>query len=325
MEAATSTFRTAAGAGVVRCDHPAVARGVERILRYFGFDPEAAPPPSAPGLELRVSVRRPPPALPPDARRRLRLGAVVEVWRAAAGPLFVRGPSGSVARVDPARQRAEAVVDPERWTDGPLAEEEIVLVLASLLLLLRHRGLYPLHGAAVARDGVGCLLVGPGGCGKSTLTLGLVERGFAHLSDASLLLSPRSASIEALALRPGLYFLPDRLPLPASRWRPCPLAGTEKLRLDLEPGRRARRCRPAVLLFPRIVRRPTSELVPVEKAESLLRLLRQSHLVTLEPELAPRHLEVLKRLLGQVEARELEAGRDLRDDPGRLAAMLEMV
>ncbi len=325
-------FRTGVAAGVARCDHPAVARGVARVLRYFGFEPEDPPPAGAADLELRITTRGQSPAIPAGAHRRLRLGTSVEVWRGPAGPLFVRGPSGSTSRVDPVRQCADAVVvNPARWVDGPLAEEEILLVLASLLLLLRHRGLYPLHGAAVAAGDDGCLLVGPGGCGKSTLTLGLLEHGFAHLSDDSLLLhvppaplrgDALSTGVEALPLRPGLYFHPDRLPLPAARWRPCPLSATAKLRLDLEPERRARRCRPAVLLFPRIVSDPRSELIIIDKAEALLRLLHQSQLVTLEPELAPRHLEMLKRLLDQARFRELRAGRDLRDRPGRLARML---
>ncbi len=79
----------------------------------------------------------------------------------------------------------------------------------------------------------------------------------------------------------------------ADRWRPCPLSATPKLRLDLGPQRHAPRCRPAVVLFPRIVPRADSELVALDPAEALLRLLRQSHLVTLEPELAARHLEGL--------------------------------
>ncbi len=108
----------------------------------------------------------------------------------------------------------------------------------------------------------------------------------------------------------------------ADRWRPCPLSATPKLRLDLGPQRHAPRCRPAVVLFPRIVPRADSELVALDPAEALLRLLRQSHLVTLEPELAARHLEVLKRLLDQSRVRELRAGRDLRDHPGGLARML---
>lgn len=40
-----------------------------------------------------------------------------------------------------------------------------------------------LHAGAIAKNGRGVLLVGPDGAGKSTLTLGLVNRGFRYLSD----------------------------------------------------------------------------------------------------------------------------------------------
>ncbi len=55
-------FRTAVGTGVARCDHPAVARGVARILRYFGFEPDAGTP-ETPDLELRISAQPPAPAM----------------------------------------------------------------------------------------------------------------------------------------------------------------------------------------------------------------------------------------------------------------------
>jgi coenzyme PQQ synthesis protein D (PqqD) len=46
-----------------------------------------------------------------------------------------------------------------------------------------------IHGAAIARDGVGLALVGPSGSGKTTLAAGLVSRGFEYLSDDAVPLS----------------------------------------------------------------------------------------------------------------------------------------
>ena len=55
----------------------------------------------------------------------------------------------------------------------------------SLTLALQHRrpDLYFLHAAAVALAGGVTVLAAPPGTGKSTLTLGLLERGFTYLSD----------------------------------------------------------------------------------------------------------------------------------------------
>jgi hypothetical protein len=55
----------------------------------------------------------------------------------------------------------------------------------SLTLALQHRrpDLYFLHAAAVANAGGVSVLAAPPGTGKSTLTLGLLERGLTYLSD----------------------------------------------------------------------------------------------------------------------------------------------
>jgi len=55
----------------------------------------------------------------------------------------------------------------------------------SLTLALQYRrpDLYFLHAAAVALDGGVSVLAAPSGTGKSTITLGLLDRGFTYLSD----------------------------------------------------------------------------------------------------------------------------------------------
>lgn len=56
-------------------------------------------------------------------------------------------------------------------------------LLNPALLAAGIKGRFPLHAAAVARDGQGLVLAGPPGAGKSTLTTALAARGMRILSD----------------------------------------------------------------------------------------------------------------------------------------------
>lgn len=93
----------------------------------------------------------------------------------------------------------EVVVEINRRDDGlhelyiagmPLSfyryEWELLLHFKARLVEFFWRGKTKpllLHAGAIAKNSRGVLLVGPDGAGKSTLTLGLVERGFRYLSD----------------------------------------------------------------------------------------------------------------------------------------------
>jgi hypothetical protein len=67
------------------------------------------------------------------------------------------------------------------------------LVLECLHPDVRWRAI--VHGAALARDGMGLALVGPSGSGKTTLAAGLVSRGFDYLSDDAVPLSEPDGEI----------------------------------------------------------------------------------------------------------------------------------
>jgi hypothetical protein len=70
------------------------------------------------------------------------------------------------------------------------------LVAIALAWLLAPRARYLLHGAAIARDGVGYLVLGESRAGKSTLGAGALEAGWALLSDDLVVLAPRRDGIE---------------------------------------------------------------------------------------------------------------------------------
>jgi Coenzyme PQQ synthesis protein D (PqqD) len=74
-----------------------------------------------------------------------------------------------------------------------------------------------IHGAALARNGIGLALAGPSGSGKTTLAAALVSRGFDYLSDDAVPLSEPDGEIVPwplpLSIKPGsMELLKSRFP-----------------------------------------------------------------------------------------------------------------
>jgi hypothetical protein len=198
-----------------------------------------------------------------------------------------------------------------------------------LLKLLRPLGLYGLHAAGiVASPNVGMLLVGGSGSGKSTLTIGLVRRGWGYLSDDALLLRQQPEGVEALALRQPFSIDADvaaayaELPLGEAGEQP---SGKRKRRVDIQAvyaDQYRSRCRPSVLLFPRIVAAAQSRLCPLDRSQALRCLLAHSGPHLFDRHTMAPHLETLKHLVQQTASYELLAGRDLYAHPERLGHLL---
>lgn len=94
----------------------------------------------------------------------------------------------------------DAVVREAEWLPG---------VVAARMLEAAGNGVedrYLFHAAALARGGNGLILAGESGFGKSTLTLGLVQRGWQFLSDEIAAVDARDGRLlpfpKALELRP---------------------------------------------------------------------------------------------------------------------------
>lgn len=109
-----------------------------------------------------------------------------------------------------------AVVAQESWAVLGLLDRVVQLVLDQLA----RRDVIGTHAGVVAIDGWAVLLAGRSGRGKSTLTLGLLRRGAAFLTDELALITPEETVLPypralhvrpaTLALLPELGFLEDR-------------------------------------------------------------------------------------------------------------------
>ena len=115
----------------------------------------------------------------------------------AEGPFTFRVPDptrmlvlgeGGIGVADIARLESVAYV-----THALLARAEFSGEVLEPLTLFLLGGLdrQPLHGAAVARDGIGIVLAGPSGSGKSTLSYASLRRGFTVLSDDAVYIQLR--------------------------------------------------------------------------------------------------------------------------------------
>lgn len=76
---------------------------------------------------------------------------------------------------------ARVVVSPE--AGAQLERIRLFLDGYCMAILLLQRGILPLHGSAIARDGLAYAIVGGSGAGKSTLTNALLGHGFSFVSD----------------------------------------------------------------------------------------------------------------------------------------------
>jgi hypothetical protein len=278
-----------------------------------------------PALYLSVFEHNGPFDTPPDCRETLRTDdfRALEVgddffltdgWSV----LHLRGRFGQGnARLTTSFFTKPAIVQANFWCFG-------------ILKLLRPLGIYSLHAAGLAtRGGEGVLIVAPSGSGKSTLTIGLIRAGWNYLSDDAVLLRAGSEGIEALACRKSFYIDAAR----AKHYSDFSLGSEEP---DSNGGQRRAvgvneaypeqyraRCLPRILIFPRITPHAQSALTPMPRINALRLLLAQSGPQLFDRQTMSEHLQLLKTLLEQAEPYEINAGRDLYDEPAKLMDLIE--
>ena len=202
--------------------------------------------------------------------------------------------------------------------------------LISLILLLSQWGFYDLHAAGVVKDGVGYLVLGESGSGKSSATLSLVSQGWHYLSDDALLLRRTPDGIEALAFRQKFYLdqslvyhFPEIAPFLEKR------TGGSSTKQFLElgkvyPDQFKPRCYLKFLIFSRIVHQPKSTLVTLDKTSAMIKLIKQSESLSIKKRGSKDHLNFLKELASRTRCYELSAGLDLYKNPKSISLMLPL-
>jgi hypothetical protein len=305
----------------VDCENERLATQFHSVFTQFGLSASDRNG-TIPDIKLRAGYVAKLPRIPDKAVPVARQYGV-RIFRSSRQAYFLT--DGAVASFHQASASGELSVRNGRGEPSRLSHD---FLLHCLLFLLHGKRRYVLHAACTALHEQGCLLVGVGGSGKSTLAFALMRNGWKMLSDDVILLAQRENRVNAVALRTDVM-----LPFAAGRHYDdlpeCPesaaLTGDSKMRLNISaryPGALIRSCTPRILLFPRIVDRPLSRLVPITRAEALAILLSQSALALVDTGWTVRQLELMKRLIGQCATHILQAGRDLNQDPALIARLV---
>lgn len=201
------------------------------------------------------------------------------------------------------------------------------LFFSGLCVMFHCCGLYQVHSAGLIFQGKGFLFVGKSGSGKSTLALSLVKQGWKFLNDDIQFLCPLGSHVEALALPVEFktevrtlhkFFknLKNDLAFKLPNHDGKPHYDKYYVRMDrLYQERFESHCLPRFLFFAEVGSNDTSDLVILEKNETLKRLLENSLLFMFDTNHAANHLAALNALVQQTTAYRLHAGRDVLENP----------
>lgn len=242
------------------------------------------------------------------------------------GPWLTYGtPDGSFVRADVVRGRAWGRLSDEAVGAQPYVFVD--LLLAPLMEMLKQRGLYGLHAAAVVKDGLAYLFPGNSGSGKTTLALGLVRAGFGYLADDKLLLRQDGSEVVALAFTRRFSIDPDisgRYPELGALRGLAPLPFTTKRPLDISRvygNSFMSTCVPRVIVHLRPTFGDPGHIRQFSPTESFARLIHQTVLAA-DRDTAARQLRVLAALAHGTRHYLLSNGSDLYANPARLLDLL---
>jgi len=169
----------------VGCDH---AETGERIREYLGT--YSAPGKAGAGkarIRAEISFGSVIYPVPLHARRALRYSPLRSYF--LEGRTYFTDYFSTLA-VEPDGSSFRGNLSPDTLKDyGPVVFANLLFAF-TLFEALRFHGLYFLHAAALkGPDGIGYLIVGNAGSGKTSLTLSLINAGFKFLSDDTVFLN----------------------------------------------------------------------------------------------------------------------------------------
>ena len=182
------------------------------------------------------------------------------------------------------------------------------------------------HAGGVSAGGRGIVLPADSESGKTTLTAGLVRRGFDYLSDEGVAFHPGENLIEPypkpLSLDEGSWFLFPELEPGASlagasstehQWQVAPDA--------IRPNAVGSPCPARLIVFPKYEADGATELVPLPRAEALVELAKNTFSFNSRARFA---LDELGHIVRDVACYRLRIG-DLEDAVGRIERLVDQL
>jgi hypothetical protein len=304
-------------------DHPDLRPYVEEFIAPFVGRDGLAP---ADKLEFSLSLRseRPKPSVPAHSKALIQF---VNVSCFQDGLLFsFRTKDGSYLTADIDKGRAWG-----HLTEQLLRAPRYVftdLLMAPLMEMLKKRGFYGLHAAALTKEGAGgYLFPGGAGSGKTTIALSLIKEGFQYLADDKVLLRNEGPGVAALAFTrrfnidpdiglhyPELSFLENLQPLPKTTKRPFDIS-------SVYPDTFVSSCRPKFLIHLQKTSDLKSRILHLSSIESFRRLVQQT-IPSFHRDIAGKQLRLFADLARRTEGYLLFNGKDLYESPKRLLELL---
>jgi len=150
--------------------------------------------------------------------------------------------------------------------------------------VIRQRQAYALiHAATVEMDGQALILPGEPGSGKSTLTAGLLARGWSYLCDEFALIDPKTLIVapfpRALCIKQQSFPIIARLGLPLHRARRYHKAAKGRVAflkpLDVRPNAEGRHSRIRWVVFPKYVAGAEPSLATLSRSRAAFELAGQ--------------------------------------------------
>jgi hypothetical protein len=242
--------------------------------------------------------------------------------------LFFHTKDGSFVKADVETGRAWGHLSKALLEGGRFILND--LLMAPLMEMLKCRGFFGLHAAALAKGGEGYLFPGDAGSGKTTIALSLVKQRLQYLADDKLLVKGEDNGLVALAFVRHFNIDPD-----ISRHYPEmgfleglePLPGTVKRPFDISkvyPETFVSRCSPKYLIHLQITPDLNSRIFRLSPTESFTRLVHQT-ILSLQKDTSMKQLELLANLVRNTESYLLHNGRDLYVEPERILELLPFV
>lgn len=200
--------------------------------------------------------------------------------------------------------------------DETLALAAHPLLTLPLMEICKRRGLFPLHAAAIARDGRAALIPAASGGGKTTLSIALGLAGNSFMSDDMVFLRGQGVGMDVFGFADELDItdttaamfaqLDHLVGKPTWGGRPKHQLRCEAIGMLPVPS-----ASPALLVFPHLTHQPRSTTERMEPAEALLEIV--PNVLLTDPLSSQAQLAMLGSLVETVPAVRLHLGTDLDD------------